>query len=431
MPHNRRVLAATLPLLAGLAFACSDKSDKSADAAPAQAGPQRVLIGATLPISGPEAKAAAMFKQGYELAIDEANSRGGLDLHGTKVPVELIVRDDQAQVDQVTAMTGKLIDQDKVDFMLGTYTSALISAGSAVAEKARVPYVNGAGGVLELYKRDFRYLFGVQPPVEQISTSLMLWLESAQKGGRVPRPARIALLWENTGYGKSFRKGLTDFVARADQAGAWTLVADEPFALGAKDFSAQLGKVKAAHADVFLASVHQAEYLDLHQQYLKSGLCHKVESYGTRGTERQLTSEFGAHGTDYLMVANFWNAHVGNKALLKKFLDAYQAKYGAQPDWYQAISYETARALLTAIEHAGSVDRDLVRDRLASLQMPSIMPSGMLSFPAEYGQQARFLYVIEQNQPDGSPGIVYPTIAATTAGEVPNPRCGKRALAGG
>jgi len=137
--------------------------------------------------------------------------------------VELIVRDDQAQVDQVTAMTGKLIDEDKVDFMLGTYTSALISAGSAVAEKARVPYVNGAGGVLELYKRNFRYLFGVQPPVEQISASFMLWLEAAQKSGRLQRPARISLVWENTGYGKSFRKGLTDFMARADQAGAWTL----------------------------------------------------------------------------------------------------------------------------------------------------------------------------------------------------------------
>jgi len=192
-----------------------------------------------------------------------------------------------------------------------------------------------------------------------------------------------------------------------------------------------LGKLKAAHADVFLATVHQAEYLDLHQQYLKSGLCHKVESYGTRGLEGNTANQFGAAGSDYLLVTSFWNSHVGNKALLKSFLDHYQAKYGAQPEWYQAISYETARALLTAIERAGSLDRDLVRDRLASLQMPSIMPSGLLSFPAEYGQQARFLYVVEQTQPDGKPGIVCPIIAATTAGDVPNPRCEKGGRAGG
>jgi branched-chain amino acid transport system substrate-binding protein len=427
MTRPSRVLAAAASLFASFALACTGKK---ADHAPAKTGLKRVLVGATLPLSGAEARSAAMFKQGYDLAIEEVNRRGGLVLNGATVPVELIVRDDGTQVDQVTALTRKLIDEDKVDFLLGTYTSALIAAGGAVAEEAHVPYVNGAGGVVDLYKRNFRYLFGVQPPVEQISTSFMLWLSSVQKTGRLPSPARIALLWENDGYGKSFRKGLTDFVARTDQAGAWELVTDEPFDLGAKSFSSQLGKVKAARADVFLAGVHQAEFLELHQEYLKSGLCHKVESYGTRGLARQSGEAFGAHGVDHLLVTSFWNPHVGNKALLKTFLDAYQQKYGEQPDWYQAISYETARALLTAIEHAGSVDRDAVRDRLASLRMPSIMPSGLLSFPAEYGQQARFLLIVAQNQPDGSAGIVYPTIAATTPGEVPNPRCEKPARAG-
>ena len=425
MNQNRRVFSAALPLL--VALACSDK--KTEVAHPTAAGPARVLIGATLPLTGAEAKAGGMFKQGYQLAIDEVNQRGGLNLRGVKVPVELVVRDDKTQLDQVTALTRKLLDEDKADFLLGTFTSALIAAGSAVAEEAHVPYVNGAGGVVDLYKRNFRYLFGVQPPVEQISTSLMLWLETAQKNGQLPRPARIALLFENNNYGKSFRKGVTDLSARADH-GAWNLVVDEPFELGTKDFSPHLAKVKAAHADVFLAGIHLTEYLELHQQYLKSGLCHKVESYGTRGLERQYENLFGAHGTDYLLVTSFWNARVGNKALVKNFLDAYQAKYGEQPDWYHAMAYETARALLTAIEHAGTVDRDLVRDKLASLQMPSIMPTGMLSFPAEYGQHARFLLVVQQNQPDGSHAIVFPTIAAVSPGEVPSPRCEQRARAG-
>jgi branched-chain amino acid transport system substrate-binding protein len=425
--RSRRVLAAGLPVLLS-ALACSEKK---AEVAKAKAvGPARVLIGATLPLSGGEAQPGDLYRQGYQLAIDEVNRRGGLNLNGVKVPVELVVRDDQTQVDQVTVQTRKLIDEDKVDFLLGTYTSALVSAGSAVAEKARVPYVNGAGGTLDLYQRNFRYLFGVQPPVEQISTSFMLWLETAQKSGRLPRPTRIALLWENTGYGKSFRRGLTDFRTRSDQEGAWVVVVDEPFDLGTKDFSPHLAKVKAAHADVYLASIHLAEYLDLHQQYLKSGLCHKVESYGTRGSERQYGNLFGAQGTDHLMVTSFWSPLVGNKALVTTFVDAHQAKYGEQPSWYHALSYETARALLTGIEHAGTLDRDLVRKKLASLQMPSIMPSGTLSFPAGHGQQARFLLVVQQNQPDGTPAIVFPTIAAVSPGKVPSPRCEPRARLG-
>jgi len=120
MTRRRLSLAVALPLLAGLA--CSDKKGEKAAVKPGNA---RVLIGATLPLSGDAAKPGAMYKQGYQLAIDEVNRRGGLDLQGVKVPVELVVRDDQTQVDQVTAMTRKLLDEDKVDFLLGTYTSAL------------------------------------------------------------------------------------------------------------------------------------------------------------------------------------------------------------------------------------------------------------------------------------------------------------------
>ena len=64
-----------------------------------------------------------------------------------------------------------------------------------------------------------------------------------------------------------------------------------------------------------------------------------------------------------------------------------------------------------------------VREALANLKMESIVPGGYLTFPKEYGYQARYLFLVQQNQPDGTSPIVYPKIAATSEGSPANPNC--------
>jgi branched-chain amino acid transport system substrate-binding protein len=82
------------------------------------------------------------------------------------------------------------------------------------------------------------------------------------------------------------------------------------------------------------------------------------------------------------------------------------------------MAYEAARALFAAIEAAGSTDREKVREALAALRLDSIVPGGSLTFPAAYGQQAHYLYLVQQNRPDGTTPIVYPKIAATAEGMI-------------
>ena len=89
------------------------------------------------------------------------------------------------------------------------------------------------------------------------------------------------------------------------------------------------------------------------------------------------------------------------------------------------MGYETARALFTAIEQAGSLDREAVRQKLAALKLPSMLPGAELSFPSQFGQQIHAPFVVQQNQPDGSAPIVAPPDAATGKGVAPNPGCGK------
>lgn len=382
-----------------------------------------ILIGATLPLTGAEARIGGFFKEGYELAFEEVNQQGGLEAGGKKRPVKLTLYDDTTNQATAVSLADKLINSDKVDFLLGTYSTALVEAQTTVAEQNKVPYVNGGGAASEIYQRGYKYIFGALSPVELLGTTLMTWIDEQQRAGKLPRPAKIALLWENTAHGKDFRKGVSDFAGKS--AGGYEILVDESFELNGKDFSGLLGKVKTAGVDLFLADAHLPDYITLHRQYLDAGLCHKVVSYGARGSEKAAIEALGRDNVTYVLSGVWWSAQLADTIpLAKQFVAAFQAKYGGRtPEWFQALGYETARALFAAIREAGSTDREAVRTRLSALKIESLLPGARLTFPAEHGGDAQNAFVVQQNLPDGTAPIIFPKEVAKAAGVAPNPRC--------
>ena len=392
-------------------------SDTSKDAGTV---PDKIVIGSTLPLTGAESKTGGRYKQGYELAFDEVNAAGGLDVNGKKVKVELKLLDDTSDQAKAVNLAQRLITSDKVNAFLGTYSTSLVEAQSTVAEQNKIPYVNGGGAATSIYTKGYKWIFGTLAPVENLATNEMEWIDQQQKAGKLPKPAKVAIVWENTSHGKDFRKGIQDF---AKKTGSYQVVVDESFALDGTDFSAVLNKVEAAKADLFMVDAHLPDFITMHRQYLSSGMCNKIETYGARGTEADAKKALGQKGVDYILSAVWWNKQLGDKGLNKKFVDSFTAKYGTAPEWYQAVSYEAARSLFTAITNAKSVDKTKVRDALSSLKMDSILPGGKLSFPAAKGGQASYPFVVQQNLPDGSSPIVYPDNVATGTGTAPNPGC--------
>ncbi len=380
-----------------------------------------IAIGATLPLTGSESRAGGFYKEGYELAFEEANKAGGVKVGAARQPVKLLLLDDTSTQATAAGLADRLINSDKVQFLLGTYSSHLVEAQSVVAEQNGVPYVNGGGGAVGIYKRGYKWLFGLLAPVEYLADALMQWVDSQQKAGKVPKPSKIAVLWENTAHGTDFRNGTKQFVDK--HQGQYSISVDESFELNGKDFSALLGKVKNAQVDLFLADAHLPDYITMQRQYVTLGLCHKVQSYGARGSEKQAAEALGPEHVRYVLSAVWWNAQLGTAGLTKHFVDLFKEKYKRSPEWYQALGYETARALFLGIEKAGSTDREKVRQALASLQVESILPGGKLSFPAASGQQAIYPFVVQQNQPDGSSPIVWPKESARSPGVAPNPEC--------
>jgi branched-chain amino acid transport system substrate-binding protein len=385
----------------------------------------RISIGATLPLTGAEARVGGFFKEGYDLAFEEVSKKGGLDVGGKKIPVALTLLDDTSNQATAVSLADRLVNNDKVDFLLGTYSSHLIEAQSTVAEQNRVPYLNGGGGATKIYKRKFKYLFGLISPVELLGTTFMQWVDEQQQAGKLPKPAKIALLWENTAHGKDFRKGVSDHAQKS--GGAYQIAVDESFELNGKDFGALLNKVKAANVDLFLVDAHLPDYITMHRQYVGSGLCHKVVTYGARGSEKDAIQALGQENVNYVMSGVWWSPQLASKSPQSKaFVEAFKARYGGrEPEWFQALAYETARTLFTAIQQAGTADREAVRNKLASLKMDSLLPGGTVEFKPEFGGQVQNPFVIQQNQPDGTSPIIYPKDVAGAAGVGANPKCAK------
>src|SRR6266511_5498224 len=96
----------------------------------AHAAKDKIVVGATLPLTGAEARVGGFFKEGYDLAFEEVNKKGGLEVGGKKLPVQLILQDDTSTQATAVSLADRLVNSDKVDFLLGTYASHLVEAQS-------------------------------------------------------------------------------------------------------------------------------------------------------------------------------------------------------------------------------------------------------------------------------------------------------------
>ena len=159
--HKLRWLALALLAMAALAVAgCGDDDDGGGGGGGGgKASGEPIKVGASLPLTGEFSEPGKAAKQGYEVWEAMVNESGGL-IDGR--PVQMVVKDDQSNQNTIVADYNALISQDKVDLLLGTFSSLLNLPASTVAERNRMLYVEPAGGAPELFDRGYKYLFFAQ-----------------------------------------------------------------------------------------------------------------------------------------------------------------------------------------------------------------------------------------------------------------------------
>ena len=152
--RRRRLGAAALGVVAALTLAaCGSRPSEQATTST-----EPIVIGISLPLTGDFSQPGGEAKRGYEVWQKQVNATGGL--LGRQVQLKIV--DDASSQDTVVSDYTKLITQDKVDLVLGTFSSLLNYPASAVAEKNQMVFVEPAGGAPNMFARGFKYLFFAQ-----------------------------------------------------------------------------------------------------------------------------------------------------------------------------------------------------------------------------------------------------------------------------
>ncbi len=382
-------------------------------------GTNEIAIGVVLPISGREAKPGQYQREGIELAIHQINQSGGILVKqlGKKLPVKEVFYDDGSDQAKSAGLVERAMSSDNVVAVLGGYSTALGEAESVMPDRYQTPWITTGSAATTIFSRGYQYIFGTLSPTDLLGYTTAEFLGSLVDHGKLKKGLKLALALENTDHGVDYGKGIDKWIQQ--HPGYFRVVFSEKFELGSTDFSGLLQKVKNARADIFLADAHLQDYITMHRQYIQTGTYHQMISYGARGPEADARKALG-DATNYIFAGIWWSDKLPYPQV-KRFVADYQGFTGHPPDsWYPATAYDAMRALATAIEQAGGLDKTAIRDQLRTVELKdSLLPGQVLRFGKN--GQINTPFVIVQNKPTAKVDIVYPPEAATGEAIAPKP----------
>src|SRR5882762_5143507 len=189
-------VARILPTFVLVVAACAPASAPSAT---------EIKVGAVLPLTGAFSASGNYFQQAYQLATEEVNSAGGLDVGGKKLQISLKILDDGSDTTKSRSLVEQLATQEKVNVFLGGYDTTLVQAQEAVPDQYKIPMVEGGGAASAIFTRGNKYVFGTLQTIDLLGKITMEFLDNEISQGHLPRPTKIALVWENTDHGKDYQ----------------------------------------------------------------------------------------------------------------------------------------------------------------------------------------------------------------------------------
>jgi branched-chain amino acid transport system substrate-binding protein len=358
------------------AFLFSTLSTALLTCAPAGAAlAQDVLLGASVQLTGPVANTGRYYRDAYQLAIDKINAAGGVKIAGQTHKLALRLYDNQSDVNLSVRQYTRLVTEDKVNLLLGPFASNFALADSAVSEKYKIPMVEGGGASDQIFARKFNYIFGTLAPASNYFGSTVEMLKSLK-----PEPKSLALLYADDAFDVSVAEGTRP---KLKQAGL-NVVMDERYSSNATDFNSLLSQIKSKNVDVVLVAGHETEILNFVRQAKSLAVAPKLYSFTVGVPSEDFRKALGkdadyAFGmTAWLPTATLKDRWFGDA---QQFAKEYKAKFSYDPDYHAASGAADVEALVQAMEDAGSIDPQKVRDALAKIRFDSLY--GPIAFNAQ------------------------------------------------
>ena len=371
-----------------------------------------IVLGSAISLSGKYATNGIHTKNGYEYAVNKIKQKGGVKVGGKCYNFKVIYYDDESKGERGAAMAERLINQDKVQYMLGPYSSALTRAIAPVTEKYQIPMVEAEGASRTLFDKDYKYLFAVLSTSEQyLAPAITLAAEKAVERGLGFSSVKVALAVANDPFSLDIRAGVLD---DAELFGM-TIVLDEKLPQDLSDMSAILARVKSLKPDVLIVSGYSIGAATAVRQIAEKNI--KVPMIAmTHCESANITGKFGAAADNILCSTQWAETLAYEDDIFGTAADYEKGFKAAYPEYRdKTVPYQSAQASAAvyvykdAFERSATMDRKKVRDAIAATDLFTFY--GHIKF-SETGKNIAKPTVLRQIQ-NGEYNVVAPSAFAS------------------
>ncbi|GER85261.1 branched-chain amino acid ABC transporter substrate-binding protein [Thermogemmatispora aurantia] len=380
-----------------------------------------LLFGAPISLTGSTATEGHLTLEGYQLWVKEVNAHGGIKVGNTTYQVALKYYDDGSSPTRSAQLTQQLITADKVNFLLGPYGTSATLQDEAIAERYKIPMVEANGAAKAIFSRGFHYIFGVLSPASEYAKVM---LEAALS---LPTPPQtVAIISANDSFSEEVATAARDFAS----SHGMEVVYYQTYPSGATDLTGVLTALKtSAHGgvpDMLLGSGHESEAVTTMKECKQLNINAKLYAFTVGPATPDFITSLGPDA-NYVLGSSQWTPQeryqgidfFGTPANYERI---YKQTFGHEPSYQSAESTAAGLAFQYAIQNAGSIDPQKVRDALARLNITTFY--GVIRFDATGANTFKPMATIQiQN---GQVVTVYPKEIANAQLLYPTPPLSQR-----
>ena len=329
--------------------------------------PNTIVLGAAVSLTGKYSINGKNTRDGYDLAVKRVNDLGGVKVGGKAYKLKVVYYDDESTSARGAQLVERLIDQDHVQFILGPYSSALTKAIAPVTEKYNIPMIEANGADRALFTSGYKYLFAVLNTSElYLSPAIDLVAEESQKQGKKPDSLKVAIVIENDDFSQDVRNGIME----AAKKWGMQVVVDDKLPPDLNDMSSTLAKVKALRPDIFAVSGHDKGALlavrQVSEQHVYAPAFALTHCDSAQIEKLGKAAEYAICGSQWDRTLTYHDKWFGSA---EEYAERFEKEFGYHTPYIAAESSAAVLTFADAIQRAGSLDRNKVRDAIAKTDL--------------------------------------------------------------
>ncbi len=357
----------------------------------ARAQAKEILVGAVYPMSGPSAQIGADSKASLDLAVDIVNNAyadldlplaattGLPNLGGAKI--KLVFADHQGDPQKGRSEAERLISQDKVVALIGTYHSSVAATVSVVAEGYGVPFFSAENSSPSLHRKGLKYFFRAAAHDEMFSMAMFDFLDEQKKKGK--KIETVAIFYEDTIFGTDSSNVQRKLAAER----GYKVVADIKYRANSPSLTTEVQQLKSANADVLLPSSYTTDSILLIKTMAELGYKPKnILAQAAGFSEKALYDAVGDKLTGAITRGSFSLDLAAKRKSVATINSMFKAKNNKDLNDNTSRGFTAMLLLADAINRAKSTDGEAIRAALAATDVPgdkTIMPWKYVKFGAD------------------------------------------------